>query len=134
MNQNENNLINNNNTSKSQPDNKTPHLDFWNFEALRDPRKYIPKKSAFPEDRVVPRKEMDFYLEKLSGRMSRYKDSKCYNYLEGYLNFIRKVYESKNEEEMKKSYDNSLKSLKLFTFCWDSERQENLAKSLSNKS
>jgi hypothetical protein len=100
-------------------------LDFWDFEALKDPSKQIERKSPFPTDRLVTRKEMDFYFEKLWGRISKYKDNKCFHFLEGYYNFTKETYESGSVEEAAKSFDRSHMCLKLFTYCWELDKKEN---------
>lgn len=109
-------------------------LDFWDFEALRDPNKKIEKKSAFPKERIVNKKEMEFYFEKLWTRISYYKDNSCFNFLEGFYNFTKKTYYSYNLEEASKNFDKSQKCLLLFSYCWEIDRKETLIKLNGNKS
>jgi hypothetical protein len=103
-------------------------LDFWDFEALRDPNKRIERKSPFPNDRIVNKKEMDFYFEKLWGRISNYKDNKCFNFLEGFYNFAKKTYLSSNLDEASKNFDRSQMCLQLFSYCWEIDKKGGFSK------
>jgi hypothetical protein len=108
--------VNENNTTNSQP-----KLDFWNFTNTNDPTEI--KKSAFPKDKLVSTKEMTFYFEKLYNRISKYKDSKCFDYIQGYYDFNLNVYNSKNEFDVKRNYDYSQLCLKLFNSCMVKEKE-----------
>ncbi len=100
-------------------------LDFWDFEAIRDPSKEVLKKSQFPVDREVPNKEMNFYFDKLYKRIEKFKDNKCYHLLEAYYINSKKVFESKKATDMAINYDNANTCLKLFTYCWELDKIEN---------
>lgn len=100
-------------------------LDFWDFERIMDPNA-TPKKRAFPVDREVSQKEMHFYLDKLNERIQKYKDNSCYHFLEGYYLLTKRVYEEKNEDIMVENYKKAQDMLKLFTYCWETNKKENI--------
>jgi hypothetical protein len=103
--------------------NEKKKLDFWN-----DNGDLIQKESAFaasfPEGKLATSKQMEQLTDTLIRRMGIFKNSGCYNYLEGYLNFYSKTLNSKNDDELEKNFDYAKRSLKLFTICWEKEREE----------
>jgi hypothetical protein len=103
---------------------KAKNLDFWDFESVKDPNKIVQKKSLFPQDREVTKKEMEFVKNKLKQRLLRFQDSSCFNYLDAYYNFYLKTYNSKSNEDLNKNFDLSIKCLKLFTYCFEIEQEE----------
>jgi hypothetical protein len=98
-------------------------LDFWDFERIKNPLS-TPLKRAFPVDREVSKKEMHFYLDKLNERIQMYKDDNCFHLLNGYFLLTKKVYDEKYENEMLESYLKAQDMLKLFTYCWEINKNE----------
>jgi len=118
------NIPDNSNNKDSNHDNKKD-LEFWNFteEGLNFSDRSA-FQSSFPDGKLASYEEMKKIHQTLKNRMQIFKNSSCYNYLECFYDFYLKTYNSKNDEQMEKNYDLSMKCLKLYTFCWEFEKEE----------
>jgi hypothetical protein len=118
------NISDNSNQKDSKQDNKKD-LEFWNFteEGLNFSARSA-FQSSFPDGKLASYEEMNKIHQTLKNRMQILKNSSCYNYLECYYDFYLKTYNSKNEDQMEKNFDYSMKCLKLYTFCSEFEKEE----------
>lgn len=112
------------NNPKDEIDNNKDkrELGFWRF----DEKEVIVFDTPFPKDRTVSSKEMEFVNQKLFNRISKYKNSSCFNYLQGYHDFYIKTIDSKNNEELEHNSNNSMLCLKLFALCYQHEEKPNM--------
>lgn len=112
-------------TNKSQKvAGEKKQLGFWRFG--EDAK--IDVQSPFPKNEILSSKEMHRVNEKLYNRLLKYKNSSCFNYLQGYYDFYTKAYNSKTEYEVIEHSNNATSSLKLFTLCHEKEKELNFTK------
>ena len=120
----------NTNNKSNQPQNQggyKENLEFWNFtdEGLRFCEKTA-FETSFPQGKLATSDEMKSINETLTKRLQNFKNSSCYSYLDCYYDYYIKTQNSKTDEDIEKNFDYSLKCLKLFTFCWEIEREEKI--------
>lgn len=86
-------------------------LSFWNFSEK------VKEFEGLPQNKLLKKREIDMIFENLHDRIKKFENNPCYNYLDGFYNFLNKTKNSKNYSELQINYENSKKSLDLFRFC-----------------
>lgn len=100
-------------------DKPDKNLSFWQFG---DKHEEV-ETSQLPYDRLVSSKEMQYMNDRLYARMSKYKDSSCYIFLEEYYDIYLSVQKVKKHKEIENNMKTGLKWLKLFTYCYEMENK-----------
>lgn len=96
-------------------------LSFWDFRDETDDDEII--EPAFPKT-LIPKKQMNYMHERLYDRIIKYQNSSCFGYMKAYYIFYRKAFDSKTDEDLQINSNNSLRSLKLFTYCLEVEEEQ----------
>ena len=74
---------------------------------------------------LLSNREMQFNNDKLYARLSKYKNSSCYHFLQSFYDFYLLSVNSKNEKSLDTNYNNAVTCLKLFSYCWEDEYRMN---------
>jgi len=81
------------------------------------------ENNSFP-NRLLEKKELEYMVNVVGGKMKRYMDHPCYHYMEKYFSHLNNVLLSKNQEKMLNDYSESLKYIQYFSLCWNEKRNE----------
>lgn len=97
---------------KMKNENEKRNLNFWDFS-----KPFVNTTTAPETEKLLTNKEFEYVNQRLWSRVSLYKDSPCFGYLENFYNYYMNVAVSKNEDQVDGYYEAAMDSLKLFTFC-----------------
>jgi hypothetical protein len=109
--------------------NEKKELYFWSFLDEKADSNKIEHTNPFP-DKYVSNSQMRHYHNKLLNRIQYYEQSTCFNYLRAYYDYYLKTYSSKTPLEAGNNFNNSMRSLKMFTFCYEMEQELNEGKNI----
>lgn len=107
------------NSSNNKENQQKPKLDFWD-PILNSTNEA--KERPFPKD-LISQKQMDFIQEKLFKRIDQYENHKCFGYLNKFKQYFDKSLSARTEEDYEEIYTKARMSLRLFSFCWEREKQ-----------
>jgi hypothetical protein len=103
--------------------NKT---SFWNLEDGKFETIDPLKDFNFAQQTLLTKEENEFNHDKLYARILKYKDSKCFSFLNAFYDFYLLSANAQNEKIMGTHFSNANVSLNLFAYCWENEYKENL--------